>query len=182
LFLDLEGVPDRDTYYLAGLLVCRGDVAEYESYWADDEAVEAATWSALVGRLEAFPDAPVYHYGSYEKKAFATLAKRYGKGSGLGDRLVNVASCVYGRVYFPVRSNALKVLGRFLGAAWTDSQASGLQSLVWRHRWEATRAERHKQSLLQYNREDCEAVRMLVARLDQIRRDASSDPQVEFAS
>ena len=177
LFVDLEGVPDRDAYYLAGLLVCRGGEAEYESFWADDAAGEAAMWSALVERLEAFPDAPVYHYGSYEKKAFATLAKRHGRGSGLADRLVNVASSVYGKVYFPVRSNGLKPLGRFLGATWTDPQASGLQSLVWRHRWEATRDERFKQSLLQYNREDCEAVRLLVDRLDRIRRDAASDPR-----
>ena len=182
LFVDLEGVPDSDAYYLAGLLVCRGGEAEYESFWADDAAGEAAMWSALVERLEAFPDAPVYHYGSYEKKAFATLAKRHGRGSGLADRLVNVASSVYGKVYFPVRSNGLKPLGRFLGATWTDPQASGLQSLVWRHRWEATRDERFRQSLLQYNREDCEAVRLLVDRLDQIRRDAASDPAIEFAS
>ena len=83
LFLDLEGVPDRDAYYLAGLLVCRGGEAEYESFWADDATGEAAMWSALVERLAAFPDAPVYHYGSYEKKAFATLAKRHGSGGGL---------------------------------------------------------------------------------------------------
>ena len=39
-----------------------------------------------------------------------------------------------------------------------------------------------RQSLLRYNREDCEAVRLLVDRLDQIRRDAASDPTIEFAS
>ena len=182
LFLDFEGVPDRDTHYLAGLLVCTGGKAEYEFFWADDATGEAAMWSALLGRLAAFPDSPVYHYGSYEKKAFATLAKRHGSGGGIGDRLVNVASCVYGKVYFPVLSNGLKSLGRFLGAAWTDPQASGLQSLVWRHRWEMTREEQFRQSLLQYNREDCEAVRLLVNRLDQIRRHAASDPTIEFAS
>lgn len=139
-------------------------------------------WSELVERLAAFPDSPVYHYGSYEKKALATLAKRHGNGAGFSDRLVNVASSVYGKIYFPIRSNGLKTLGRFLGAAWTDSQASGLQSLVWRHRWEMTRDERFRQSLLRYNREDCEAVRLLVNRLDRIRRDAASDPTIEFAS
>jgi Transposase IS66 family len=35
---------------------------------------------------------------------------------------------------------------------------------------------------LQYNREDCEAVRLLVGRLDRIRLDAASDPAIEFAS
>jgi predicted RecB family nuclease len=182
LIVDLEGVPDRGTYYLAGLLVCKGDEMEYQPFWADDATAEAAMWSALVERLDAFPDAPVYHYGSYEKKAFTTLAKRHGKGRGLADRLINVASSVYGKVYFPVRSNGLKSLGRFLGAAWTDPQSSGLQSLVWRHRWEAARDEQHKQSLLQYNREDCQAVRTLVDRLDRIRRDAASDSSIEFAS
>jgi predicted RecB family nuclease len=181
LVIDLEGVPDRGDYYLAGLLVCRGGEVEYQPFWADDTGGEAALWSALVKRLEAFPDAPVYHYGSYEKKAFTTLAKRHGMGGGLADRLVNVASFVHGKVYFPVRSNGLKPLGRFLGAAWTDPHASGLQSLGWRHRWEATRDERCKQSLLQYNREDCRAVGLLVDRLDRIRRDADTDPEVEFA-
>jgi predicted RecB family nuclease len=181
LVLDLEGVPDHDAHYLAGLLVCRGGEAEYESFWADNEKDAATMWSALVDRLEAFPDAPVFHYGSYEKKAFTTLAKRHGKGSGLEDRLVNVASFVYGRVYFPVRSNGLKTLGGFLGASWTDPLASGLQSLVWRYRWEATREEQHKHSLLRYNREDCQAVRLLVDRLDRIRQDAASDPSIEFA-
>jgi predicted RecB family nuclease len=182
LVVDLEGVPDRDEYYLAGLLVCSGRETEYESFWADDTEGEAAMWSALTARLEAFPDAPIYHYGSYEKKAFAALAKRHGNGNALADRLVNVASFVYGRVYFPVRSNGLKVLGGFLGAAWADPQSSGLQSLVWRHRWEVSRDEEAKRSLLQYNREDCEAIRLLVDRLDRIRRDGASDPAVEFAS
>ena len=182
LIVDLEGIPDRDAYYLAGLLICNAGAAEYQSFWADDATGEAAMWSALVERLEAFPGSPVYHYGRYERKAFAALAKRHGKGKDLARRLVNVASSVYGKVYFPARSNGLKSLGRFLGAAWTDPEASGLQSLAWRHRWEMTRDERYKQSLLQYNREDCEAVRLLVDRLDQIRRDAASDPTIEFAS
>jgi predicted RecB family nuclease len=182
LVVDLEGVPDTGTYYLAGLLICGGGEARYEPFWADDAAGEAAMWSSLVERLDAFPDAPVYHYGSYERKAFTTLAKRHGKGGGLADRLVNVASSLYGKVYFPVRSNGLKPLGRFLGATWTDPQASGLLSLAWRHRWETARDERFRQSLLQYNREDCEAVRLLIERLDRIRRDAASDPAVEFAN
>jgi predicted RecB family nuclease len=181
LVVDLEGIPDRANYYLAGVLVCKVGEAEYLSFWADDTAGEAAMWSALVERLEAFRDAPIYHYGGYEKKAFATLAKRHGRGSNLASRLVNMASAVYGKLYFPIRSNGLKSLGRFLGATWSDPQASGLQSLAWRHRWEMTGDEQHKQSLLLYNREDCEAVRLLVDRLDRIRRDADSDPEVEFA-
>ena len=48
--------------------------------------------------------------------------------STLQDRLVNVASSVYGKVYFPVRSNGLKSLGRFLWATWSNSEASDRDS------------------------------------------------------
>jgi hypothetical protein len=48
-----------------------------------------------------------------------------------------------------------------LGAAWTAPEASGLQSLVWRHRWEMTGADHYMHALLQYNREDCEALRLV---------------------
>jgi hypothetical protein len=99
----------------------------------------------------------------------------------LADGLVNVASSVYGKVYFPVRSNGLKVLGRFLGETWTNPEASGLMSLVWRHLWEATGDSQYKAALLQYNREDCEAIRLLFARLAQMKATADSEPAVDFA-
>ncbi|MDP2815714.1 MAG: TM0106 family RecB-like putative nuclease [Rectinemataceae bacterium] len=182
--LDLEGVPDRSVYYLAGLFVCKNGETQYLSFWADTggEKDEAASWSALVDQLEGFPDAPVYHYGHYEQKAFSTLSSRHSKGAGMKNRLVNVASFVYGRVYFPVRSNGLKVLGGFLGATWTNPLASGLQSLVWRHKWEESHSEEYKQSLIQYNQEDCQALWLLINRLDRIRQDATTDPDVELAN
>jgi predicted RecB family nuclease len=181
LFVDVEGVPDRNAFYLIGLLACSGDDVHYHAFWADRPEDEARMWADFVTGLETFPDAPVYHYGGYERKAFRTLAKRHGGGGHSAERLINLASCVYGKVYFPVRSNGLKVLGRFLGAAWNNSEASGLMSLVWRHRWEATREECHKAALLQYNREDCEALRLLLARLVQIKETAASEPAVDFA-
>jgi predicted RecB family nuclease len=181
LFVDVEGVPDRNSFYLIGLLACTGGDVEYHTFWADGPEEEALVWQGFISRVASVPDAPIYHYGSYERKAFKTLARRHGGGRELEGRLVNVASSVFGRVYFPVRSNGLKVLGRFLGATWTNPESSGLQSLVWRSRWEATRDDRHRTALLQYNREDCEALRVLVGRLGQIRETAASEPAVEFA-
>ena len=42
---------------------------------------------------------------------------------------------------FPTWSNNLKALGKLVGASWTTPHASGLQSLVWRHRWEGDRGK-----------------------------------------
>ena len=89
------------------------------------------------------------------------------------DRLVNVNSFVFGKVYFPVLSNSQKDLGKYLGVTWTEPEASGLRSLVWRHRWERSYDQRHKDSLLTYNREDCTALSVLVEFLANI--DVGSD-------
>jgi len=58
---------------------------------------------------------------------------------------------IYGKVYFPLKSNRLKEIGKFLGALWTTSNASGLQSLVWRYHWEKTGDLVYQQQLETYN-------------------------------
>jgi hypothetical protein len=66
-------------------------------------------------------------------------------------------------------------------AIWSSPEASGLMSLVWRHVREATRQEQYTDLLLRYNREDCEAARVLLARLVQIKETATSEPAGDFA-
>ena len=121
---------------------------------------ERHIWQQFVDLVCQYPDAPIYHYGSYELRALTTLAKRYHTDyERLTTRLVNVNQYIYGKVYFPVRSNRLKDIGHFIGAEWTSPQASGLQSLVWRHQWEHTQEAQYRDVLVTYNREDCQALR-----------------------
>src|SRR5207245_1061227 len=113
--------------------------------------------------VNRYPNAPLYHYGSYEPRALVTLEKRYGGGSpGLEKRLVNITASISGKVYFPVQSNSLKEIGKFLGAKWTAANASGLQSLVWRNYWDETHDTQHQGRLVTYNQEDCLAIKLLV--------------------
>src|SRR5262245_4129463 len=173
LFVDMEGVPDRGVYYLIGLLVCQGDTTEHHAFWADTDQDERHMWQQFVEKIRQYPDAPVYHYGSYEPRAIATLAKRYATDAeSITKRLVNVNRYIYGKVYFPVRSNGLKDVGHFIGAKWTSPQASGLQSLVWRHHWEKTQDQTAKDLLLTYNAEDCQALRLLTDELSTIQGSA----------
>lgn len=135
----------------------------------------------FVEKAKEYPDAPIYHYGNYEVRVIESLAKRFGPDiTSISKRLVNLNSQVYGKVYFPVRSNSLKMLGRFLGASWTEPDASGLQSLVWRYRWETGREEAYKQKLVSYNAEDCQALRVLTEELARLRTDADSALNVDF--
>jgi predicted RecB family nuclease len=152
LFVDMEGVPDRGLYYLLGMFVCQGDTTEHYSFWADTDQDERHMWQQFLEKVQQYPDAPVYHYSSYEPRAIATLAKRYQTDCDNPlQRLVNVNRHLYGKVYFPVRSNGLKDIGHCIGVKWTSPQASGLQSLVWRHRWEQTQDTTYREVLVTYN-------------------------------
>src|SRR4029450_46770 len=166
LFVDMEGVPDRGVYYLIGLSVCQGDTTEHYAFWANTDQDERHMWQQFLDKVTQYLDAPIYHYGSYEPRAFATLAKRYHIDTKhIIKRLVNVNRYIYGKVYFPVRSNRLKEIGNFIGATWTSPQASGLQSLVWRHHWERTQDATYRDMLVTYNREDCQVLKLLVDEL-----------------
>jgi predicted RecB family nuclease len=61
LFLDIEGVPDRQGYYLIGVLVCQADTTTPYAFWADAAQDERHIWQQFVGLAGQYPDAPIYH-------------------------------------------------------------------------------------------------------------------------
>ena len=170
LILDIEGVAERQEYYLIGLLICEKEKLTYYSFWSDESENESDIWQQFLEKLSHYPNGPIYHYGSYEKKAIEKLGKRYSVNvEGIQKRLVNVNEMIFGKVYFPVFSNSLKEIGEFLGASWTEPNACGLQSLIWRFYWEKTHDNDYRKTLLTYNEEDCRAVRILVDELSEIK-------------
>jgi predicted RecB family nuclease len=99
LFVDMEGVPDRRLYYLIGLSVCQGDTTEHYAFWANTDQDERHMWQQFLDKVTLYLDAPIYHYGSYEPRALATLAKRYHIDTKhIIKRLVNVNRYIYGKV------------------------------------------------------------------------------------
>jgi predicted RecB family nuclease len=164
VYLDVEGVPDRDFYYLAGLLVVGEGACTAYSFWADDAGQEKAVWDGCAGVLRDLGDYTLYHYGRYDL-GFLDHVRRLGSDEEAAEvdrvraRCCNVLAAVHSHLYFPTYSNGLKDLGAFLGATWSAANASGVQSLAWRLAWEVNRDEAIKQQLLTYNREDCLALR-----------------------
>lgn len=182
LFLDIEGIPDQGFQYLIGLIAVSQDAIKTHSFWADTHDDEATIFQDFLTVASIYEDAPIYHYGSYEPKAFRQIAKTYGLKTGsIEKRLINVNAIIYGKVYFPSKSNRLKDIGALIGATWDSPEASGLQSLVWRYRWEESRGEQFKQKLLRYNQDDCSALKRLLDELRNIGKAAISRNDVEFA-
>ena len=182
IFLDMEGVPDQGTHYLIGLLVCTEGRKEHHALWADSLEEESNIFQALLRIAQNHPDAPIYHYGSFEPRGLDRIAKRIGLSwDAVRSRLVNVNSLVFGKVYFPARSNTLKALGRLINATWTSPDASGLQSVVWRLNWERSKDGSLKDQILTYNLEDCHALQLLVAELRNIGQAAATRSDVDYA-
>lgn len=77
IFLDIEGVPDQKFYYLIGLLIyVKGEISYY-SFWADNLQEEEKVCLQLIEIINLYPEALIYHYGSYEPKAIKKLCKSY---------------------------------------------------------------------------------------------------------
>jgi hypothetical protein len=166
VFLDAEGNEDGSFAYLTGLIVSDGDSVKMHSFWADSPAEEGLAFDAFLDLLDGREDFALFHYGSYERKLLKRMRKVV-KRKELVDRAianaVNVLSAIHAGIYFPTFSNGLKEVGRYLGCTWTEGNASGLQSLVWRARWEQDREPDWKDKLLAYNAEDCAALKVVTA-------------------
>jgi predicted RecB family nuclease len=162
VFFDAEGVEDGSFVYLLGVLVVDGNSHKMHSFWADGQDQEVEAFDAFLDLLEGREGFALFHYGSYERNLLKRMRKVV-KRKGLVDRIlanaVNVLTAIHAHVYFPTFSNGLKEIGRYLGCTWTEENASGLQSLVWRARWGPAREHCWKDKLLAYNAEDCHALR-----------------------
>jgi predicted RecB family nuclease len=166
VFLDIEGLPDRDFYYLIGALVVTDGQELFHSFWADMESDQArllAEFTEVVSRLSDFR---VFHFGDYDATALKRLiANSAGSCRELFQVILhgrfNILSTLHSHVYFPTYSNSLKDIGRYLGSYPDADRTTGQDSIAWRNEWEATRDPGLKARLIDYNRRDCHALRDL---------------------
>jgi len=167
VFLDVEGLPDRDFYYLIGIRFEHEGRALYHHLWADGRKDEERIWEGFLDLLSEIDNPVLLHYGSYESSFLKKMCERYGgppPESAVAKSIVssiNLLSFVFAQVYFPSYSSGLKEIARFLGFKWTDPLSCGLQSIVWRHQWEESHDPTIREKLIAYNADDCEALTIL---------------------
>lgn len=163
VFLDIEGIPDREFNYLIGLIVKSNGKQVSYSFWAENEDEEEKIFIELILVLESIQSFKLYHYGSYEIRALRKIEKKLAlcyKGSveRIRNSSFNLLEIFHTNVYPPTYSNSLKEIARFIGFKWTDAEASGINSIIWRYDWENTKKEEYKAKLILYNQEDCIAL------------------------
>jgi predicted RecB family nuclease len=123
IFIDFEGLPDENRVYLLGGIIVQSGKADVKfSYWANGIEEEKKVFKRLSNILKKYPEAPVYHYGSYETKAMKTAFQKWPElgNPGIEKRMINLLSYFRTHIYPPTYTNGLKEIANFLGFQWSD--------------------------------------------------------------
>jgi predicted RecB family nuclease len=167
VYLDVEGLPDRDFYYLIGVQIGNGETAVQHSLWADSIEDEGKIWREFLAIVETVDKPVLIHYGSYETTFLKVMKERHG---GLVDAsvatrpidsVINLVSVMFAQIYFPTYTNGLKEVVGWLGFKWSEAEPSGKLAVVWRYSWEEKQESALKADLVRYNAEDCKALALL---------------------
>jgi hypothetical protein len=181
-------MPDRDFYYLVGVVVETDGQCSAHSFWADDDTEEQAIWVKLLDLLRVLGDCTLFHYGAYEKAYIKKMLRKYPSPDTpfpvtLDSALFNVLGAIRTNVYFPAYSNGLKEIVSFLGVTWTGKVTSGIDCIAARMRWEESKGSVIKEEILDYNRQDCLAVQRVANFLLSLGSpEGKSTPLVQLAS
>ena len=160
VYLDIEGLPDRDFYYLIGAMVVSDGQETFHSFWANAQADEPTIFTQFVDAISQLEDFRVFHFGDFDTVALKLMKPRLSESHQkqldviLG-KCTNVLSELYPHVYFPTYSNSLKDIGRVVATDCSANEATGLHSIIWRAEWEAQQELDLKSKLSDYNRTDC---------------------------
>ena len=167
VYLDVEGLPDRDFYYLIGVRIGHGEAAVQHSLWADTVRDEGKIWREFLGILETVEKPVLIHYGSYETTFLKRMGDSHGRPEGSRvakaiESAVNAISVLFAQIYFPTLANGLKDIAHCLGFKWSEAEPAGLKTIIWRNAWEESQPPRLREKLITYNAEDCQALEILM--------------------
>ncbi len=177
LYFDIEAQPDLNLDYMLGVLVVdrQTKTETFHSLLAEKPEDEALIWQQFLELVTQYPQAPIFHFFSYEVDTVKRLAKLYQTPKEvilpILERFVDVYEDITQTVALPVESYALKAIARWLGFEWRDSTANGSQCIYWYDKWLETGDRRFLDSIQLYNEDDCRATRHVKDWLEKFLQD-----------
>jgi uncharacterized protein len=177
LFFDIETDPMRDLCYLHGFVIREPGAdgmprERFEGIFAA-AATPQAERDAFAQAMAVFrrhPAALVIHYSKYERTEYRKLAAKYPAVAGSDEIELLFAQPRALDLYYdvvkpfsewPTHDFSIKSLAKHCGFHWRDSDPSGASSIEWFDHWARTADPRLRQRLLDYNEDDCRAMRVL---------------------
>ncbi|MEB3182215.1 MAG: TM0106 family RecB-like putative nuclease [Nostocaceae cyanobacterium] len=167
LYFDIEAQPNLNLDYLLGVLVVdkQNNQEKFYSFLAEKPEEEALIWQQFLDLVWEYPQAPIFHFCSYEVDTIKRLAKLYRTKhyhiEPLLTRCVDIYEQVTQTVALPVESYALKAIARWLGFEWRDPEASGAKCIYWYDEWLETGDRTLLEIIQRYNEDDCHATRRI---------------------
>jgi predicted RecB family nuclease len=175
VFFDIEDDPLRDVVYLHGFVVRRdGDSAteQFVAVFAEDatEAAERGAFAAAWAFLSQHADHMVYYYSKHERTKYRQLQEKYPEVCSAADVEALFSpgrsfDLYYDAVFnseWPTMDWSIKSLAKFLKFRWRHADPSGAASIEWFDQWVRTNDPTIKQRIIDYNEDDCRAMRVLV--------------------
>jgi predicted RecB family nuclease len=173
IFFDMEGsqfFEDGSLAYLFGFITVDDGEPRFTAYWAHDREAEKRAFEAamdfIATRLEAHPDAFVYHYANYEESALKRLAMVHGtREAQLDDllrrrKLVDLFKVVRESVRISEPGYSLKNVEVFLGGDRAGEVKTALDSMVFYDHWQQTGDQAFLDQIGAYNEADCRSLLM----------------------
>lgn len=161
LFFDIESDPLRDFDYLFGVLVVSEAGEEYHAFMAESPEDEGKMWEEFKAFIEQYIDAPIYHYGTFEKDVVNRFAAKFGCSELLKEaferNLIDLIFLIRPAILFPLSFYSLKDIASYIGFSWRDTEASGANSVLWAERYLETKDPEVKKRILEYNEDDVRA-------------------------
>ncbi|MGF1990541.1 MAG: TM0106 family RecB-like putative nuclease [Nostoc sp. ZfuVER08] len=167
LYFDIEAQPDLDLNYLLGVLVVDrvANTEKFYSFLADKPEDEELVWQQFLNLVWQYPQAPIYHFCTYEFDTVQRLAKLYktpySSVRPVLNRFIDVYEQLTQSVALPVESYALKAIARWLGFEWRNPEASGAKCIYWYDQWLETGDRTLLEGIQSYNEDDCRATRIV---------------------
>jgi predicted RecB family nuclease len=173
IFFDMESAQffeDGGLEYLFGFITVDNGEPRFTAYWAHDREAEKRAFEAamdfIATRLEAHPDAFVYHYANYEETALKRLAMVHGtREAQLDDllrcrKLVDLYKVVREGVRISEPGYSLKNAEVFFGGDRAGEVKTALDSMVVYDQWQQTGDQALLDQIGAYNETDCRSLLM----------------------
>ena len=177
LFFDIETDPMRDLCYLHGFVIRERDAAgqpreHFEGIFAAEPnaRAEREAFAAAMALFRRHADALVVHYSKHERTEYRKLASKYPDVASATEvealfapprALDLLFDVVKSASEWPTHDHSIKSLAKYCGFHWRDVDPSGASSIEWFDQWARTGSAALRQRLLDYNEDDCRAMRVV---------------------
>ena len=176
LFFDIETDPMRDLCYLHGFVIReRGQTTaeRFEGIFVDEPTTESErqAFAAAMTLFRTYPTAVVVHYSKYERTEYRKLQGKYPEVATAEEiealfspaRALDLyLDVVKPGSEWPTMDFSIKSLAKCCGFSWRDVDPSGAASIEWFDRWVQNGDAAQRQRLLEYNEDDCRAMRVVM--------------------